>query len=278
MKISIGHQGKQYSCDTTDSHSLAIELDFDGPQPNFFGTAAAEKTTLQMGDFVASTQQGSGCNVVILKLIPHCNGTHSETVSHIVDDMVSIGDVANTRHQAGPFVAVIITAPITAAGETTDSYRPPLAPTDKVICADAISTALHASNAHAIKPQALIIRTTPNTGKRTEQYDGENQPAFFSVEAMQAIVGLGITHLLVDIPSIDRIHDDGLLTNHHLFWNVPEGTHRVTGQTWTDKTITEMIFVNDDQADGLYLLNLQIPSFKNTDAAPSRPIVYPLYE
>ncbi len=278
MKISIEHHGKLYTCDTNHSSSLAIALDFDGPQPNFFGTSTAAKETLQMGQFVASTRQGSGCNVEILNIIPHCNGTHSETVSHIVDDMVSIGQTADTGERAGPFVAVLITVPTSNALSSSDSYRPELEPTDTVITASSIAAALASVNAPVHRPQALIIRTTPNTGKQAERYDSQNQPAFFSVQAIQAIVESGITHLLVDIPSIDRIHDDGLLTNHHLFWNVPEGTHRAAANTWKNKTITEMIFVSDDLADGLYLLNLQIPSFTNTDAAPSRPIVYPLHE
>jgi hypothetical protein len=42
-----------------------------------------------------------------------------------------------------------------------------------------------------------------------------------------------------------------------------------------NKTITEMIYVRDEVADGLYLLNLQIAPFVS-DAAPSRPLLYPL--
>ena len=42
-----------------------------------------------------------------------------------------------------------------------------------------------------------------------------------------------------------------------------------------DKTITEMIFVDDEIRDGLYLLKLQMPAF-HTDAAPCRPVIYAL--
>ena len=90
---------------------------------------------------------------------------------------------------------------------------------------------------------------------------------------MERINELGVKHLLVDMPSIDRMHDDGLLTNHHLFWNVPEGTHELTKTAHVGKTITEMIFVPDSIVDGRYLLNLQIAPFC-TDAAPSRPILF----
>ena len=94
---------------------------------------------------------------------------------------------------------------------------------------------------------------------------------------MQFLVEVGICHLLVDLPSVDRMYDDGLLTNHHLFWNVPEGTHELTQDTWQNKTITEMVYVSDDVADGAYLLSLQLPSFA-TDAAPSRPFLIPFAE
>ena len=76
----------------------------------------------------------------------------------------------------------------------------------------------------------------------------------------------GIKHLLVDLPSVDKEKDDGELLAHHAFWDV-HGTPRL------DATITEMIYVPHEVADGSYILNLQIPSFDN-DAAPSKPILY----
>jgi hypothetical protein len=36
-----------------------------------------------------------------------------------------------------------------------------------------------------------------------------------------------------------------------------------------------MIFVEDDIDDGSYLLSIQIPAFMS-DAAPSRPVIYPM--
>jgi hypothetical protein len=40
-------------------------------------------------------------------------------------------------------------------------------------------------------------------------------------------------------------------------------------------TVTEMVFVPADVPDGLYALALHLPPFV-TDAAPSRPLLYPL--
>ena len=92
---------------------------------------------------------------------------------------------------------------------------------------------------------------------------------------MKYIVEKGIQHLLVDIPSIDRMHDDGRLANHRLFWGVAPGVREAGSQTRTDKTITEMIFVDDKIGDGLYLLDLQVPAWQS-DCAPSNPVLYPL--
>jgi len=42
-----------------------------------------------------------------------------------------------------------------------------------------------------------------------------------------------------------------------------------------ERTITEMIYVPNNEYDGKYLLNIQIASFEN-DASPSKPLLYQL--
>jgi arylformamidase len=98
-------------------------------------------------------------------------------------------------------------------------------------------------------------------------------PPFFSIEAMEYISELNVNHLLVDIPSVDRAFDEGKLTAHHIFWNVPQGSHDVDREKHSVKTITEMIYVLDVVRDGLYLLNLQVAPFA-AYASPSRPIIF----
>ena len=99
-------------------------------------------------------------------------------------------------------------------------------------------------------------------------------PAFFSIDAMEYIVSLGIQHLLVDTPSVDRLLDDGHLSAHNIFWETKE---KEFNPNTKNKTITEMTFVSENIKDGSYLLNLQIPAFVS-DAAPSRPIIYKINE
>jgi len=89
------------------------------------------------------------------------------------------------------------------------------------------------------------------------------------------IVDLGVQHLLVDLPSVDRPLDEGKMTTHHIFWGVPEESHEVDPKNHSKKTITEMIYVANEVEDGQYFLNLQIPNFV-ADATPSRPVLYKL--
>ena len=270
MKFEFQHLGKKYSCDLSHPTSLAIDLDFDGPQPSHFGTERASRESLRLGSFLGDTQRGGSCNVDVLELVPHCNGTHTESAGHIVDDDIFIGTLAKQAW----YPAVVLTLQPIGAGETTETYRPKLEPKDCVLTATMLAEAF-ASHAE-MKPSALIIRTLPNDlSKVNRVYSEDQEPPFFSIEAMQQINEMGIMHLLVDLPSVDRTYDDGLLTCHHIYWNVPEGTHRVTEDSWKDKTISEMILVPEAVPDGIHLLNLQLPALFS-DAAPSRPILFPI--
>jgi hypothetical protein len=90
---------------------------------------------------------------------------------------------------------------------------------------------------------------------------------------MAFIVESGFRHLLVDLPSIDRLYDDGKLSNHRLFWNVEPGSFELNTATRINSTITELIYVPEFVIDGEYMLNLQIAPF-NADASPSRPVIF----
>ena len=81
---------------------------------------------------------------------------------------------------------------------------------------------------------------------------------------------MGVKHLLIDLPSVDKEKDEGALKAHKAFWDV-------NGKTRKDCTITEFIYVPNKIADGTYFLNLQIAPFEN-DATPSKPVLYTLIE
>jgi hypothetical protein len=91
-------------------------------------------------------------------------------------------------------------------------------------------------------------------------------------EAAIFIREMGIKHLLIDLPSVDKEHDEGKLLAHKAFWNVKNVVNLNTDARM-NCTITELIFVENKTEDGSYFLNLQIASFVN-DASPSKPVLY----
>ncbi|MDH3689475.1 MAG: cyclase family protein [Gammaproteobacteria bacterium] len=270
MDLSVTIAGKRYQVDLARQKSLGIPLQFNGPQPNFFGAPRAEATPLSLSNFVGDTQWGGGCNVSEIRIVPHCNGTHTESAGHILHQRLAAFEVLPQNLM--PAVVVSVT-PILGS-DIQEVYRPVLEAQDRLITRAELSEGL--ANYAQDELTALVVRTLPNDdAKKQRQYgDGDESP-FFTVDAMNHLVEQGVKHLLVDFPSIDKMNDEGMLTNHHIFWNVPEGAHDTTSETRVSTTVTEMVFVSDDIPDGLYLLNLQVPAF-HTDAVPSSPVLYPL--
>jgi kynurenine formamidase len=160
------------------------------------------------------------------------------------------------------------------AAITMDSYAPALEEHDKVISKALLAAELSAYNSELLS--ALIVRTLPNPQvKMRAHYSDNNPPPFFTRDALIYLKEKGVKHLIVDFPSIDKMHDDGLLTNHHIFWQVTERTHSLSEASNTENTVTEMAYISDAVNDGHYLLSLNIAPFQS-DAAPSRPIIYPM--
>jgi arylformamidase len=72
-------------------------------------------------------------------------------------------------------------------------------------------------------PEALVLRTWPNDpGKRTRNWSGYQPTLTWRHEACAWLRSIGVKHLLLDLPSVDRERDEGLLAAHHAFWNYPE--------------------------------------------------------
>ena len=270
MEISIEIGGGAKCFDLADAKSIAIDLNFDGLQPQHFGADPASRRPMKSGEFVGRTRSGGSCNVDILTINPHCNGTHTETVGHIVDEAVSIGSAAIE----GLYLARVVTVASVPAADCAETYLPEFEPRDRIISREQLERVLIVQNPGPT--QALIVRTVPNEPtKKSAQYGETRYPPYFSIEAIELIIELGCEHLLVDLPSIDRMQDDGHMTNHHLYWDVKPGSKQLATTSRVRHTITEMIYVEDAISDGLYLLNLQIAAFES-DVSPSRPILYPL--
>ncbi len=241
----------------TDPIDISIPLIFNGPQPNAYGVDPASSKACEAGDIVGDTRRGGSVNFEQYTFIPHCNGTHTECVGHITKERISIRECL--RDVIMPAVLV--------------SVEPEQAGGDLVITREILLNAIGGRTARDTST-ALIVRTLPNDqSKLSRVYNAENIPAYFASQAVELIVAAGFRHLLVDLPSIDRLFDEGKLANHRIFWNVEPGSFDVSAATRMNSTITELICVPETVVDGDYLLNLQIAPFE-ADAAPSRPLLF----
>ncbi len=276
MQLKTRINNKTYAVDLSSCQSIAIPLNFKGEQPNHFDAPAASSIPLTIGNFIGDTLQNSSCNCEQITLVPHCVGTHTESIGHVLNSKNALTDCLDNKLKA----ATLISVTPCAGNLSNERYQPDPSQTDQMITKKELQQKLgpYSQLKNNEFLQSLIIRTLPNAeAKQFLKYGTKCQPPFLSNDAMEFIFSVGVEHLLVDIPSVDRIYDDGLLSNHRIFWNIePDGkTHQP--RYHQHKTITEMIFVPQLILDGHYLLDIQHPLWK-TDAVPSNPILYPVTE
>ncbi len=199
-------------------------------------------------EFTGSVAEGGSVNFRNISFNPHGNGTHTECLGHITKEVYSI----NEHLKEFVFEALLVTLqPV----ETDNG--------DFVITRQELEKA---TNSTSIK--SLIIRTLPNgSDKLLFDYSSTNPP-YIDVDCINLLDSMGVEHLLIDLPSVDKELDNGVLAMHHAFWQIPNNPQY-------HKTITELIFVPNHVIDGHYILSLHVAPFEN-DASPSRPILYPI--
>lgn len=270
MKANISIENCHYELDYNQQYSLAITLSPGGQQPQHFGAPACESEVLCGDGFIGDTRQGGSCNVNKLVMIPHCNGTHTESVAHIVDQPFPVYRAINQSI----FPCVVISVSPQLACDISESYTPGFDSDNLVITAAQLENFLVQYTDTQLT--GLAIRTLPNTNeKKHYQYNNKRYPVYLTNDAMCYLVRRNIQHLMVDFPSVDKMYDEGKLSNHRIFWNIPSGCKQLVPESTPNKTITEMIFIKDSIEDGFYLCNLQIPEIE-TDAVPSRPVLFPV--
>ena len=264
--------GGEVRADLDRPCDLAIPLRFDGEQPSAFGAPAARSAPLRAGNFVGDVAQGGSCNCLEYRLVAHCNGTHTECVGHVTRQPVHL-------HEIGPRglePALLLSLETPRADACEESSDPPPRPSDRLITAHAIDAAWQRRAWPQVAVGALVLRTLPNDpGKPARQYTAEALPPYLTQAAAEWLVAHGIEHVLLDVPSMDRLDDGGRLTAHRVFWGLPPASTDAAAATRPRATVTELIYAEDSVPDGRYLLDLQVPAFA-ADAAPSRPILYPV--
>jgi arylformamidase len=263
--------GRELCIDLAAAVDLAIPLDPHGPQPRHFGAPAATAQPLEIAGFTGSVARGASCNCEVVTFVPHCNGTHTECAGHLTREPLDAYRVV----PAGLVPAVLLSiAPEPAAAAREDADPAPAAQ-DLLLTRRALERAWPTQAPFAAR--ALVVRTLPNpASKRQRDYSGQTPP-YLSRPAAQLLVERGIEHLVIDLPSIDREHDEGRLSAHRIFFGLPPRSRQLSEAQRAQATVTELAYVPDFLGDGCYLLELQVPAVCG-DAVPSRPLLYALQE
>ena len=206
----------------------------------------------ETSEWIGKVSEGkSSTNFNNIFFNPHAHGTHTECLGHITRDFYSINQCLKQFF----FTAELISLEPKKVGE------------DLIITKEQIEIVLGENS-----PEAIIIRTLPNPESKKHLNYSNTNPPYLEEAAATFIREKGIQHLLIDLPSVDKEHDEGKLLAHKAFWNVKD-VNQVNEDARFNCTITEMIYVNEGIQNGSYILNLQFASFEN-DASPSKPVLY----
>ncbi len=245
MITTIQYNSRKLQIDLSKPIDISIPLSPTKQNVNAWYLDAPKIEPVIVDGWVGSVAQGATVNFNNISFNPHAHGTHTECVGHITKAFHSVNQCLKKFF----FLAELITV----APEYKDG--------DFVISKKQLQFALGNK-----KREAVVIRTIPNTLEKLSKQYSHSNPPFLLEEAAIYLRDKGVKHLLIDLPSVDKEKDDGLLLAHNAFWDTQNKLR-------LDATITEFIFVPNTTQDGAFILNLQIASFEN-DAAPSKPILY----
>mgnify|MGYP000619174847 CR=1 FL=1 len=243
MIIEIENFGK---FDTSKPLSIALPLTNDNQNPRAWYVEAPIIEPVKGDGFVGTVAQGGSVNFRNISFNPHGHGTHTECLGHITNEVYSVNQCLKEYF----FNAVLVT------------IKPAELDGDLVITKALLEEKLKG----IASIEALIIRTIPNEEEKKHRNYSASNPPYLHIDCIDLFNKIDVQHLLIDTPSVDREEDGGVLAFHHAFWKVPENPQ-------FHKTITELVFVENEIQDGNYLLELQIAAFEN-DASPSRPTLY----
>lgn len=269
MNARLQVDGREIRIDLARPFDLSVELDFDGPQVRHFGAPPASSQAFSVPGFPGSVGRGASCNCASITLIPHCNGTHTECAGHLTREPLHAHRVV----PRGFLPALLLSAIPVSSGETSESSDPAPHADDRLVTRGALHMGWPAKLPFA--PRALVIRTLPNGPEKRARDYTDITPPYLTREAAQYLIEREIEHLIVDLPSLDRTHDEGRLTAHRVFFGLRPGEAALARASRSQCTVTELAYVTDEAADGPYLLQLQVPAI-NGDAVPSRPLLHRL--
>lgn len=249
MTTTIRYNSRNYTIDLSKPLDISIPFRDGAGGVRAWGRKPTSIQAFSTETFTGSVAAGASVNFNDIHFNPHAHGTHTECYGHITKEVHSVNKIFNRFFY---YTEVVTIAP--------EKYQ-----NDFVISRKQLRYAIRNR-----KREALVIRTLPNTRQKLKQDYSDTNPPYLLEEAASYLADVGTDHLLIDLPSVDREDDFGALLAHRAFWNMD-------GKIRKEATITELIFVRNEIADGTYFLSFQIGPFEN-DAAPSRPVLYAIEE
>ena len=234
--------------DTSNPLDISIPLSDTNQNPKAWYVDKPKFEPVRTENYIGSVKEGGDVNFRNIFFNPHGHGTHTECLGHITDEVYSVNETLNQYFFDAKLVSILPKRILRSDGDV-----------DFVITKDQL-------DGINIDCEALVVRTLPNDSSKISKDYSSSNPPYFDVECVESILKSGVSHLLIDLPSVDRENDNGELAFHHAFWEVPKNPN-------FKRTITELIYVDNKIKDGEYVLNFQLAPFVN-DASPSRPVLY----
>lgn len=249
MNCTIQLDNQQVTIDLQNKIPCFFSLVNGENNPRCFYLPYPKYEPFRIGSFVGSIAEGGVANCMVVTVAPHGAGTHTECIGHIAKGDYSISDILTDSFFLGYYSSVAV---MSDGEDTVVSHSEILEILLKL-------------------PKGTTALALNVAGNYTNDNSGTN-PAYFLPETMEMIVNSGIEHLIVNIPSIDKEEDGGILASHHTFWN-----YKRAGSPRYEATITELANFPEDLESGRYMVEIQIAPI-HSDASPSRIFLYPIVD
>ena len=248
LRIELDHHGHTWTA-SGKPHDLSVPVNpYTGlPRAWYKGPASAQP--VRSSGWIGSVAEGGSVNFRDITFNPHAHGTHTETREHVQDAFQPIDALARSGELPFLMTALLLDAQPESRGS------------DHVVPLSVIEA--QQARIGQLRPMAVILRCT--TGAVLIDWSDTNPP-YLDDGFAEFLLEEGVQHLLLDLPSVDREVDGGVLRAHHAFFGDGPTARK-------DATISELLCVPKELIEGPGLLAMQVSPFIN-DAAPSRPVFF----
>ena len=258
MDLILKYNKQIYKINTNQGLDISIPIQFNSDNnPKFYNEKDPINKYYKSNGVEYNLKNGGGCNVPTINMNIHCSGTHTETASHVFQKSYLISDIKNLNYIPSQLVTII------PDNKSKEKYHANIEDKDLLITKKLLENKIDQSCGFI---DGIIVRTLPNNDDKKVRNYNRTHHAYFTTDSILFLKKLGVKHIVVDTPSIDKYDDGGKLQNHKIFFTNQKGKIN-------KNTITELCYIPNSCEDGKYLLSIGVPSF-NLDAAPSKPTIY----